>query len=351
MYHPLQAGAPVSKEDRVMRRPAQQRKPKSQRWMNWVAAGSPVMVAAVASAQTGPLIMKPWDSGKPRWVETYDEISYIPGGHIKGSDDDIDVFYWDSSGRIKFDKNDTDPKFWMGYDILTIELGRNAPGLPGGFTDASVQGAFKLGEIGDGWDVTLAAGLGIASDNHLSDSNAIYGIATINAVKELTDTAKLNIGVSYDGNRTFLPDIPLPYAVYLDRLDRTFTYYVGVPATGFVWTPDDRWTLSASYIVPQNFTVDLAYEIIPDKLSLFGFYRNTLDAFWQHDSDHTRIFYEMSRVVAGLRWIWEPWIDLSVGGGYAFNQEFSTGWDSRDTDTLAEPSDEPMVYFNLRGTF
>lgn len=310
------------------------------------------MAASASWGQVTPMLLRPWDDAqKPRIAETNDDILYIPGGDIDQNGDDIDIFYWDSIGRIKFDRDDNDPGFWLGYHVLQIELGGNPRGLAGGYTDLSLAGAFDLGQIGDGWDVSLAAGAGIATDNHLSDTDAIYGLATINLRKSLSQSGGLDLGVNYNGNRTFLPDIPLPYAMYHDRLGGDFNYYVGVPSTGFVWTPGDRWTIRADYTVPINVQASVSYELMEDTLSLFAEYRQTYDAFWIHDVDNRRTFYEMSRVVAGVRWIWGPWIDLSVGGGIAFDQEFSTGWDSRDTHTFASPSDEPVLFVNLRGTF
>jgi hypothetical protein len=44
-------------------------------------------------------------------------------------------------------------------------------------------------------------------------------------------------------------------------------------------------------------------------------------------------------------------VSLLVAGGYAFGQEFSTGFDFRDTDKVAEPSDEPYVRMGFEARF
>ena len=44
-------------------------------------------------------------------------------------------------------------------------------------------------------------------------------------------------------------------------------------------------------------------------------------------------------------------IDARAGVGYAFDQEFSTGFDIRDTDTVAELSDEAFFFFTVQGRF
>ena len=44
-------------------------------------------------------------------------------------------------------------------------------------------------------------------------------------------------------------------------------------------------------------------------------------------------------------------LDASLIVGYAFDQRFSTGWDVRDTDGLANLSDEPYIGIIVRGIF
>ena len=57
--------------------------------------------------------------------------------------------------------------------------------------------------------------------------------------------------------------------------------------------------------------------------------------------------FQQRRAEVGLRW--EPRKDFlfSVAGGYAFGQEFSTGFDARDTDLVADVSDEPYLRFGV----
>ena len=59
----------------------------------------------------------------------------------------------------------------------------------------------------------------------------------------------------------------------------------------------------------------------------------------------------MRRVEAGVRFIFDPWIDASLGIGYAFDQSFSTGFDVRNLTTFSRISDEPYLSLVLRGTF
>jgi len=52
-----------------------------------------------------------------------------------------------------------------------------------------------------------------------------------------------------------------------------------------------------------------------------------------------------------VRWTPQEWASLIVAGGYAFSQEFNVGWDLREPDRIAKPSDEPYVRVGLEVRF
>ena len=55
-----------------------------------------------------------------------------------------------------------------------------------------------------------------------------------------------------------------------------------------------------------------------------------------------------------LREPWEPvdhWADLSISGGYAFEQAFYTGYDIRNRDAVGSPEDRPFIALTVQGTF
>jgi len=317
---------------------------------NVSGAGLSLLIAALAHAQTGPsLLIKPWDK-QPEWASTYDEPVFINDGHTKGDDRKIGILYYDSFGRVKFDHDNSDPNFWLGYRMLAIGIDGDHPNLPGDLNDLSIAAAFKLGEGANGWRLSLLAGAGTANDGHWSNSDAIYGIADLNASQRLDEDTYLHIGVHYSGNRTFWPDIPLPYITYAHRDSESFFYEVGAPTSAVTWKPLDRLTLQASYTVPINLFANVSYALTKE-LSIFGEYSRTLDGFFRNQQGDTRLFYDLARVSTGVRWIKAPLIDIRGGIGYAFNQEFSTGFDVRNTHTLAKPSDEVLFFFTVQGAF
>lgn len=309
-----------------------------------------ISIHAGAFAQTGPsLLIQPW-ADKPQYASTYDEPMFIFGGHTKGDDEDIDILYYDSFGRVKFDRDNPEPNFWLGYRAMTIGIGGDQPGLPGDLNDISLAAAFRLGDGSGEWQLSIAGGAGTANDGHWGNSDAIYGIATINAAHRIDDRSALNIGINYNGNRTFLPDVPLPYLVYQHRSSKSFAYSLGVPTSGVTWSPTNDLTFHASYTVPTTILASVTYGLNKE-WSIFGEYTQTLDGFYVEDQGDTRLFYEKSILAAGVRWIHEPLIDIRGGLGYAFDQRFSRGWDVRDLDSVAKPSDEMVLFFTVQGTF
>ncbi len=321
----------------------------ARRCQRFLAGLSLLLLTASTQAQTAPgLVIKPW-SPDAHYAETFDDLMLVTGGHTKGDDHSIKTFYYDSYGRVKLDQDDANPDFSIGYRVLTMEIGGNHPDLPGGATDLAVAAALKLGEAFDGWQLSLIGGLGTANDNHFSNGDAIYGIGTINATKQVSPNAAWHVGLSYDGNRSIWPDLPLPYVTFQHRVDDKFAYAVGIPTSAVTWKPIDNITLEARYLVPFNIGAKATLHLT-DELSVFGEYKQGFDGFWVHDRDNRRLFYESQRVQVGVRWAVD-WIDVSAGVGYAFDQEYSTGFDARDTDTVADPSDEILVFLRIQGTF
>ena len=74
------------------------------------------------------------------------------------------------------------------------------------------------------------------------------------------------------------------------------------------------------------------------------------DAFSIEKLQNRRLFYSARRVFTGIRWVTRL-ADISLGGGYSFDQEFSTGFDLRDTHTVTKVDDTPFVMLRLDGTF
>ena len=99
------------------------------------------------------------------------------------------------------------------------------------------------------------------------------------------------------------------------------------------WTLLDQLDVRLEHKLAGNFTVFGNFERRQEAFSVDGL------------SNHDRLLFEQRRAELGVRW--KPWehTSLTAAGGYAFGSDFSIGFDQRDSDKVADVSDEP--YFRV----
>ena len=103
------------------------------------------------------------------WAETYDKPILTSRGELD-TKEHIQIFHWDSEGRIKFDKQDLEPPVWIGYRFLTMSVYSEADLYNHAYADAALALAVRLGSIGDNWSVVASAGMGTANDGRWDNS-------------------------------------------------------------------------------------------------------------------------------------------------------------------------------------
>lgn len=302
-----------------------------------------------AGAQVDPQLLEERWAKENHWADTLDKPIFIPRGNVEGTTGTLQVFHWDSHGRIKFDREERDPQVFMGYRALTVSIRSDLPLLDHTFTDIALAGAVRLGSIGDGWRLSMAAGAGTANDGRFDNGESYYPIATIEAAQTGDLTTRWRLGVSLDGNRILFPGVPLPYA----RLDATLApgleARLGTLESELRWTPLDELAVRLHWDYPTNGSARIDWRFAGEFL-LFAEVSRRVDGFHLRRRDETRLYYEMNGVEAGLRWT-ASWIDVSLSAGYAFDQDFFTGFDMRDFDHVAALEDRPFVALTLQGTF
>jgi hypothetical protein len=311
------------------------------------------LLTSASFAQTDQRLLQHGFRASPHWADTSDEPTFIFGGHTEEAGDDLDIFYWDSFGHIKLERDNRNPDFWLGYRSLTITIDGDIPQITGDLVDVSLAAAFQLNDGGrsDEWRVDLALGAGTANDGHWSNTDALYGVATINAAKPLSEDTILNIGVNYNGNRSIWPDIPLPYVSIFTQVNSELSLNVGILSSGLLWELDDNAArVWFDYVTASSLTVGGSLGIARE-WSVFAEYKDTNDGFYLNDRNNERFFYEKSQVALGLEWKRGTAWNIRLGGGYAFDQRFATGFDVLDTDGVLNPSDEPLAFLTVRGTF
>ncbi|MCI0631171.1 MAG: hypothetical protein L0Y44_11025 [Phycisphaerales bacterium] len=302
-----------------------------------------------AQAQTGlDLLTRPWEAG-PHLAETFDDILFIGKGEDERSGEDIGIFDWNSLGRIKFDKEASEPDHSLGYRLLTIGVDSDIPAFPRTLWDVALSYGTWVNRSPDDWSIGIIGGAGTANDDHFSNWEAVYGIAVLEFAKVIGSETTLHVGIDYDGNRSLFPDVPLPYAMISSRLIEDFSFRAGLPFSGFEWRAMDAVGLEVEYEFPTNVLARASWDFAPD-FSVFVDYQHTTDGF-HVDDQRDRLFYDLDRASVGIHWTKRPLIDVSFGVGYAFDQEFARGFDIRSLDDVVSPSDEFLFFVTLRGTF
>ena len=255
-------------------------------------------------------------------------------------DRDIQLQIYDANARWQLSQDDLN--LTLGTELTAISISHSSI-LPNSLVDHSFALGMNLGEISD-WKVSTVLGVGYNGRSSYGDANAIYGKADLVFTNKPTDTSMWQVIVDYDGNRSFLPDIPLPSLAYTNWSNDSFTYILGFPYNGLNWKISDNLELEVGAVLIYDINATLTYEL-NDAMEIFGSYTSRTDAF-RADNDNRstrRVIFSQQTLELGLSY--EPCneFELTVAGGFAFDQEFEYGYDSRDTNTITDVSDEPYL--------
>jgi hypothetical protein len=321
---------------------------KPQRRIKRAAAAATLGAALAASlaggsarAQTGPtLLLKPFP--KEQAIDGRADAIFLDPGHVKKADDDFRLSSYETQGRWRVQPgNLISPR--IGWDFTFLDLDTRFPALPDQLVDQSIAVAMPVAKFGD-WIVGASVGVGYAGDRPFADGDAWYGKGTLSVFRLFNESDALVFALDYDGNRTILPDVPLPGVAYTKRVARDFFFVVGLPVTSVEWRPDDRLRVEVVYSVPDSFDASAGYRV-GRFLTVLGNLENRREAFSIDGlpANHDRLLFQQRRAEIGLRWEPKKDVMFNLAGGYAFGQEFSTGFDSRKTDLVADVSDEPYV--------
>lgn len=309
-----------------------------------------LLLCAAAHAQSGAgLLVKPWDADQTAEDQT-DGYLYS-GGHTDDHESGhaFRLFDFESQGRVRlFPGHEASPRF--GYEVTLLQSHTSLRGFPRELVDASFAGGTFLSK-NNGWVTGITLGTGYAGDSPFSRGNAWYGKADFVVAKIFNDNDSVGMGLDYDGNRTFLPDVPLPGFGYSHRFDPKLKMVFGVPVTSIDWKPIDQLELKLDYTILEDLNADVGYEFLPH-LTLYGGYETRREAFHADGlPEHRRLLYLQRRVEVGLRFEPDKLIHFVLAAGYGFDGEFRTGWDNDNTRRFLRFSDEPYLRAGLEVKF
>lgn len=356
--------------------------------LTWLIACT--FFAAPAVGQTGPeLLLKPFRTTDQLEVNASALIDFDGEtdnvNPADGESYDFNADVYDLSGRLRLTPGTSEEGIARaqpraGFAFTGIDVSSNDPLIPERLVDYSA--AVGMGVLAyEGWLGGISVGAGYTGADVGDDANALYFQADFAVGKTFSNGVdSFGVVLDYNGNRSFLPDWPLPGFQYRKRLDSPrdpprgqddalgpattraeqparggFDEYdpshrdparlilaLGFPFSGVEWRPDDRFRLQVNYQIPDIFTARADYDVIAN-VGLYASFENRLNAFhWDELAQGSdRIFYRQNYVESGLQWTLDDRLSLIAAFGYAFNRDFEVGFDTRDTENLAEISDEP----------
>jgi hypothetical protein len=293
-----------------------------------------------ALAQTGPdLLIKPWQDGQALDTST-DAVIESSAPTRENPKDDVGLSSYQAFGRWRLFPNQRATPI-LGYDVSYFNVATSDPALPRHLWDGSVGFAQPITEINK-WFVVVTGAAGYAGDTPFSDPHAAYFTGNVIVGKEFNKDRAVVVALNYDGNRSFLPDVPIPAIAYADRYNEVLTYVIGLPINSITYEPLNGLQIDAGLEFFETFSGKIGWEF-KKHYSIYGNYVDRLSAF--HLSNlpaDRRLFLQEHRFEAGFRWNPTQLIKFSLGGGWAFGQEFSTGFDVRGTNTLRHLRDGPF---------
>src|SRR6267142_6442466 len=225
------------------------------------------LAASTTFAQSGPtLLIKPWP--KEQFIESSIDALFFFDSTIKENGDRYNLDVYESIGRIRLlPGNIASPR--IGYDFTYLDISSDDPRLPRHLSDQSIGAGFAFAKF-EGWIAGATLGVGYAGDTPFGDGGAWYGKADVIVGKELNANSTLTIGIDYDGNRTFMPDVPLPGIEYSFKLpERDLQLVVGLPVNAIIWDASDRLKFEATYTALDRFDARASY-LMAKHISVFG---------------------------------------------------------------------------------
>ncbi len=311
------------------------------------AVAAIAMASSSALAQVGPeLLLNPFRADTridATVIGTYFFESDADFGDAFSDDIDVQLARYTAMARVRLmPEHKADPRFGMSVSTLTVDTTDDV--FPESFTDIQFGLGTGIAEF-DGWVAGLVLGFGWAGANEFGDGSAYYGAATLMFGRQLDANTSLGIAIDYNGNRSFMPDVPLPGLVWTRKIpEQDLEVSLGFPFAYGRWRPYQPLLLEVNFTFPDFVGARVSYDLV-EGVGLFGSLSQRTDA-WNSDDledDNDRIFFEQTTAEFGARFSLRDDFVILIAGGYAFKQEFSTGFDTRDTDKVFEVDDGPFA--------
>ncbi len=258
------------------------------------------LLAQSSHAQTTPdLLVKPWEDGQA--VDTSTEGTFEAAGHTTETSDTTRLSEFHEFGRWRiFPDNDATPR--IGYDFLYYNTQSSDPVLPRNLYDTSIGFAQPIGQFTNKWFAVVTGAVGYAGNSLFDDSSAIYAKGDIIVGRQWGPDHALIVALDYNGNRTFLPDCPIPGFAYTNRYNPQLKYVLGLPYSSLTYDPADGLEVEAGYSLVETFEARIGYEFVKHFL-VYGDYMDRLAPFHLDTlpGDY-RLFLQTHLLEMGITW-------------------------------------------------
>lgn len=319
-----------------------------------------LVAPVVVLAQTGPqLLIKPLLSEDETWESRGDALFFKDGetsGGVAGdaadagADSDFRMSMFEWAGRFREQRERLIPR--VGWDVTYLDLNSDAlDALDQAVADVSLAAGLELGRYFD-WRAGLTVGVGYAGNAPFGETDAWYGKATLLLGRKLDEKTDLALVVDYDGNRSVFPDLPLPGFAYRREFDPKLSYVIGIPVSSVTWRPTDGFRIDVTWTMIESFDARVERRLSPHWLVYGGLeYRSEAFSIDDLEGEHDRLLFQQRRAELGIEWQPSEDTRLILAGGYAFKTEFSAGFDQRESELIADVSDEPYLRFGIERRF
>ncbi len=247
-----------------------------------------------------------------------------------------------------------------GFEYTHLHLTSNQAQVPARLSRGEAAVGFPLGDVvlfGKPWKAGGTAGGGWASSDAWFDTHGLFALGTVFAQRHAWG-GLVRVGLTFDGNRSVLPDMPLPVLSYEpgageDGENRDASKWgltLGYPTSRVTWRAHDKLVFSAGLDRLDALSADVRYDLTA-KVSLVAAYGGFYDQFHvEDDAEHRRVFFVSQRFEAGAE-MNGAWGRIGLSGGYAFGQELRRGYGLRSTTVIAAFDDGPFVRLAWRVGF
>ena len=285
---------------------------------------------------------------KPMPLDENVELSFEVNKYLRskteqGFNYDMQVFL--TRGRVRLVPSWKRRSPLLGWDSIYIDTDTIDPRIPQTLTDTSI--AVGAGyPLGGNWILSATLGFGFAGDRPFN-GRGWYGIGSISATKRYDNKKDfLQVGIDFDGNRPVFPDTPLPVIAWTRLWGEKLRTTLGFPFLGISWDPV-KWLTFEFRGIPGIFQTGGFTFHVAKTVDVFVRYRGANFRFFLDNfpTDNRRLFYTEDRAELGITVIPVDRLRITFVAGWAFEREYSIGWDVRDTATLAVL--QGTVFFGL----